>query len=297
MSILNKNIFQVFQETCSAYPDKTCIRFKKGNVYESFPYAQLCEKVLRLRHVLLRLGIKPGERIAILLGNGPDWPLAFFAIVSTQAVAVPIDIQLSPEDIKGILIHSASRFLLTEERFGISLSEILSGEVSTKALFLERLDWSANRSQEQFLKERSFFTWDKLAALFYTSGTTQEHKAVMLTHKNLLSNFSSVQKTKIFTKDEVVLSLLPLHHTYPFMMTCLAPLLMGATVCYLPSMVHHELFSSIKENKVTFFVGVPQLFSLIERSICDELKKSGLLFRWTMDRLLDISSGLSVLTG
>lgn len=291
------NIFQVFQETCQANPDKVCLKFKKGEEYHSLTYSQLYEKVLRLKYLLIKLGIKPGERIAILLSNGPYWPVAFFAGVSLQAVVVPVDIQLSPDAIKGILIHSESKLVLTEEKFGVSLGEIFSGEIAGRALFLDRQDWSAKNKGEDTRPLLSSFKDHKLAALFYTSGTTQEHKAVMLTHKNLLSNFYSIYKLNILKKDDVIVSLLPLHHTYPFMVTCLAPLLEGATVCYLATMVHHELFSCIKQNKVTVFVAVPQLFSLMERALSDRLKKYGFVVSWTAHRLIDLCAGLSAVSG
>ena len=274
------NIFQAFKQTCEAHPRKTCLKAKKGEGFESLTYAELYEKVLILRNKLAERGVRPGERIAILLNNGAYWPIAFFAGMSLQAVVVPIDIQLVSDDIKEILIHSASKLLLTEERFSVSLGEVISRTSETKALFLDRQDWGKKvKEEDSSLDKRSMFGEHKLAAIFYTSGTTQGHKAVMLTHKNLLFNFASIKKVNIFTEDDVFISLLPLHHAYPFMVTCLGPLLEGATVCYLASMLHHELFSFMKENRATIFIGVPQIFSLIEHSIMDRLKKYGFLIK------------------
>ena len=90
------NIFQVFSETCEKYPDKACLKFKNGEAYEGVTYAELFRRVRELRSELIKARVRPGQRVAILLTNGVNWPVAFFAAVSIQAVAVPIDTQLSP---------------------------------------------------------------------------------------------------------------------------------------------------------------------------------------------------------
>jgi long-chain acyl-CoA synthetase len=291
-----KNIFQVLQDTAAARGAHPCVKFKTPVGYETLTLAQFTEKVLRLRYLLLKAGVRPGSRVAILLTNGPLWPVAFFGITSIQAVAVPIDIQLGVEEIKNILSHSEARIILTEEKFGIALGDMLAGAVVTRPLFLDRISWAGEA--EVFFVEpgRSAFSPRKLAALFYTSGTTSEHKAVMLTHANLLANLESVRGTGLITPDDVLLSVLPLHHTYPFMTTCLAPVLLGATVCYLPSLMQHEIFSCLKENRVTIFIGVPQIYSLLSRGIGETFKKRGALFSWSINRALDVGQAVSRLS-
>lgn len=291
------NIFQIFQKTCQEHHAKTCVKFKNGEIYEGLTYGKLYDEVLRLRAEILSSGIKPGERVGLLMSNSPYWPTAFFAVISAQAVAVPIDSQLSPDDIQAILAHSGSKMLLTEDRFGVALGSVLSQDTQLKILFVDRpRDNSAGVSQPDSWRLLDFGP-HKLAALFYTSGTTKDRKAVMLTHDNLLSNFNSIEKLGIIRNDDVIISLLPLHHTYPFMITCLVPLLKGACVAYLQSMVHYELFNAIRENKVTVFVGVPQILSLIERIVTDQMKKYGFFVKWSTNMAIDVCSILSSITG
>lgn len=291
------NIFQIFEETCRKFPDKVCIKFKKQDTYEGLTYAELYSRVCALRQELVRVGIKPGQRVALLLSNSPCWPIAFFATVSIQAVAVPIDAQLAPEEIRGILAHSAARMLLTEDKFGIALGAVLTWETAVRIFFVDRFGVPSAGEKKEDIERRSLYDASKLAALFYTSGTTKERKAVMLTHKNLLSNVAAIEELGILKKDDRIMSFLPLHHTYPFMITCLVPLLKGASICFLQSIVHYELFNAMRENEVSVFVGVPQIFSLIERSISDRIKKYGFLVRWSTNGLVDVCKGLSILTG
>lgn len=293
----HNNIFQEFKKTCQTFSGKTCIKFKKGDGYSSITYKQLFSRVLTLQDTLLKSGIKPGDRVAILLTNGPHWPTAFFAAASIQAVSVPIDIQLNQEAIKEILLHSSTKLILTEERFGIALGEILGNDVPRNIIFIDRCIWSDD--DKQFAGDSIFsrFSDNKLAALFYTSGTTKEQKAVMLTHKNLLSNVASIKKVNILKTSDTIMSLLPLHHIYPFTLTCLVPLLSGSIICYLQTAMHNELFAGLKENKVTIFVGVPQLFALIERSISDQLKKFGTIAGWGMNVTAELCHKLSTASG
>lgn len=293
----DRNIFQVFQESCRIFSSKTCVKFKKEDVYESLTYEDIYRRVCALRQFLLQAGIKPGQRVAILLSNSPYWPVAFFSLMSIQAVAVPLDVQMTAEQLKGILIHSETKMLLTEEKFGISLDEALSQNEKILCQFLDRLDFGSGAVQQDIHDAHSAFGSHKLAALFYTSGTTQERKAVMLTHSNLLANCESIKRVVITSQKDVIMSLLPLHHAYPFMVSCFWPILVGVSVCYLPSLAYHELFSCIRENKVTIFVGVPQLFSLIAHSINDQIKKFGALARWANNRVMNTCSWFFSVSG
>ncbi|MDD5574672.1 MAG: AMP-binding protein, partial [Candidatus Omnitrophica bacterium] len=289
----NANLFETFCRSASDHSGRKCLIYKKENRYESLTYAQVLSEVLVLRRALARRGIKPGERVAVLLSNGPLWPVSFFAVVSLQAVAVPIDTQLNPEYIKEILRHAGVRCLLTEEKFTVALSDVLSGGI--EVVFPGKTEPDAG--PDECPPPRDGFAPSKLAALFYTSGTTQEQKAVMLTHANLLANVHAIHPLRLITKDDVVVSILPLHHTYPFMVTCLIPLLEGAGVCYVPSLVPHELFSALRENGVTALVAVPQLFALIERSVSEKMKKFGPVVSWVVQASLDICAGISKVRG
>jgi len=120
---------------------------------------------------------------------------------------------------------------------------------------------------------------------------------VMLTHANILANVAQVRAAKLLTPDDVILSVLPLHHTYPFMVTCLVPLLDGATAVYLQSLMHYEIFAALQENRVTIFVAVPQLYALIARTMTDKIKKFGAFVRWSVDRAMDACAFVSRVSG
>ncbi|MDI6758762.1 MAG: AMP-binding protein, partial [Candidatus Omnitrophota bacterium] len=98
-------------------------------------------------------------------------------------------------------------------------------------------------------------------------------KGVMLTHKNICSNFMSIQKMNFCRSSDNFLSILPLHHSYSFMVTLFVPLFLGAKITYCSSFKTGELAQIIKEASVTILTGVPQLFSLLHKAIFERIKK------------------------
>jgi len=118
------------------------------------------------------------------------------------------------------------------------------------------------------------------ASLIYTSGTTAKPKGVVLSHYNFCSNFRGINQLNICSCGDNFLSILPLFHTYAFMVTFLLPLLMGAKITYAKSFKPQDLARIIKETQISVLVGVPQLFSLIHRAIFEKLDKIPRLIRF-----------------
>jgi len=120
---------------------------------------------------------------------------------------------------------------------------------------------------------------EDIASILYTSGTTGTPKGVMLTHKNFCSNFQSIERAGMISEKDNMLSILPLHHSYPFMFTLIVPLFLQATVTYIGSLKKEDLLACLREARVTVLVGVPQVFYMFYKSIADELRKIPFLIR------------------
>jgi long-chain acyl-CoA synthetase len=106
----------------------------------------------------------------------------------------------------------------------------------------------------------------------YTSGTTATPKGVILTHENLLSNFESLIQLNLITPDDCLISLLPLHHTYPFMVNLLLPILLGSKISFPLNLNLEEILDCLKKTNVTIFIGVPRIFTLLHEKIKNNLK-------------------------
>ncbi len=110
----------------------------------------------------------------------------------------------------------------------------------------------------------------------------------MLTHKNIFSNFQSIDKLKLFSDKDNFISILPLHHAFPFTVTLITPLFCRSRVTYASSLRSDELLDLMRETGVTVLAGVPQLFSLFYKNISDKIKNAPFLFRAPILGLIEI---------
>ncbi|MDP1853750.1 MAG: AMP-binding protein [Candidatus Omnitrophota bacterium] len=291
----NSHIFEVFSETAKTNPQKTAAIFKKNDAYLSLTYDQIYQKSVKFGNLLKNREIKPDDTIAVLLDNRPEYPIAFFAIMYANAVSVPLDIQLPPHEIQLFIFHSECQILITTEKI---YSNLKNGLQDLKVILIDSEQFHKeleNSKPEDNFENRQNKT--QLAVLVYTSGTTNLPKAVMLTQRNLISNVNSIEQLHIIRKEDIIISILPLHHTYPFTVTLLLPLLSGATISYPTGLSSAELLSCIKETKATILVGVPQIYSLIHHSIKEKIKNLPFVKQTVIGLLRDTSYAFRMACG
>ncbi len=270
-------LFKEFSLIAQSLSSKEAISFKQGIGYKNLTYGQILEESLKLGNYLKSIGIKPQDKVAIYLENQPEYSLSFFAIMYVGAVAVFFDIQFGPPQLKHLLLHSESKVLILSQK---NFEKVKDHYTDVELIAIDSQDFQKKlntySSENRFEANSSGNT---LACLFYTSGTMDLPKAVMLSQANLLANVKSIQLLNIVSQEDVVISLLPLHHTYSFTVTLLTPLLGGARIVYPPGLSSQELMSCLKETNISIFVGVPLLYSLMHRGIKEKLKALPLLKR------------------
>jgi long-chain acyl-CoA synthetase len=279
-----RNLREKFKDASAKYSDKTAIQYKKDDEWCEISHAVFRDNVESLSSFLLKEGVKNRDKIAILLDNRPEWPLVFFAAVSIGAVSVPIDPESSPEEIENILRHSGCKIVYTGG--GAILDKILASNAASSAKIIS-VDSDEFKNALNFERmsdvEEEIFPSD-LACILYTSGTTDEAKGVMLSHENLVSNSESLDRLALFKHGESVISILPLHHTYPLMITLILPLLYGGRIIYPGTIRAEALFKAMKETNPVFFVGVPQIFHLFYQHTRERLRK----IPWPLSVFFDI---------
>src|SRR5207237_3345841 len=131
-----------------------------------------------------------------------------------------------------------------------------------------------------------------IASLIFTSGTTGQPKAVMLSHKNLTSMTSMLSSIIDMTTSDGVLSVLPLHHTFEFSTRFLTPLSRGAQITYMDELSGEALARAINNGHVTGMVGVPALWELLHRRIKNRLNERNKWIGETADLLMKFNAWL-----
>jgi long-chain acyl-CoA synthetase len=261
--------------------------------------------VERAEHIALglySLGMRKGDRAAILAPNSPEWTLADAGCQFAGVIDVPIYTTLSADAVKYILDDSAARVLFLKdleeyERLAPVLESckhlehvVLFDEGGTgpNTLSLDHLEnagSSLNEQQPDLIDElRSEVHPHDVATLIYTSGTTGEPKGVMLTHANLISNVLDASEKFSFTGRDISLSVLPLSHVFE-RTGMYVYILYGMQVFYAESI--EKVPENLKEVRPTIFIGVPRIFEKVFERARLKAALSGrvneLIFDWAIN--------------
>ena len=219
-------------------------------------------------------------KVAIFFENRFEWVYAFYSAWLKNATVVPIDFMSSEYDVSFILNDCKPEVII----FSNQTAEICNRACSGLSYQIDKLN-----VDDILLKEFSgkvvFPKPDinKTAIIIYTSGTTGSPKGVMLSFDNLLVNIEAVTEDVIvYEPSDRVLVLLPLHHIFPLVGTVVAPLKIGATIVFSPSMAADDLMTTLQNHQITMIIGVPRFYSIIRKGIKEKIEKNKiayLLFR------------------
>jgi long-chain acyl-CoA synthetase len=237
-------------------------------------YRELRDGAHRGGLLLRTRGVKPGDRVLLIGENSPAWVFGYFAILNAGAVAVPLDHQISAEELAAICKIAEPAAALVSS----AVSERLAGAIKAAAAGIVEIELS-ELGRPFILRPKSPAPpapdRKTLASIVFTSGTTGAPKGVMLTHGNFASEVAMIARVFTLDSDDLVLSLLPLHHTFEFTCGMLLPLASGATVIYPLGVEAANLSRTLADVKPTAVIGVPALWQAIHRRIVDEVEARG----------------------
>jgi long-chain acyl-CoA synthetase len=283
----------------SCADQRIALQIEEAGAYKRYTYGELALGVEELSSALSSLGLQRGSRAAIVFENRPEWVITYLGIVAAGGTAVPLDIQLSSRECGSLLARSGSRFVFVSSGTWPLIKPLVSAAVTVVTVDQPEpgIQHGLHRlMQEQGLRGRSERSVkvvpNDIASLLYTSGTTGEPKGVLLTHWNLVSNARALIMSGLANADDHFVAILPLHHSYPFMVTCLVPLLLRAEITFTQTLKGPELTHCLREARITFFAAVPQVFAMIRRALRAELGRRGRLIRYIVSLLLPLSGWL-----
>jgi len=234
-------------------------------------YAELDKASNQAANAFLSLGIKRGDRIAFLLGNSPEFIVAFFGVVKIGAIAVPLDPKYKLAELKSLFADCQPAMLLTESPCLDSLLPSLPGfkhienvlsftpKVAAPAVSFQEL-LNASPSSPPLVEPADSDT----AAIAYTSGAAFDPRGIMLSHASM--TFEAEISGEGFAqseKDIVPVFALPLHHAAGLTIVGLTSLYRGSTLVMHPGLSMPSLLELIEREKATLFIGVPFVFSLL----------------------------------
>ena len=278
----------LFRARVAASPDQLAYRQfdEASDAWVSYTWAQVAAEVARWQAALVKEGLIPGDRVAVMLKNSVEWVIFDQAALALGLVTVPLYLDDRPESAAYIINHSGAKLLLAEGKFQhkklaeitgstttlqhiVSLVAPDSELVSWSTRFVVAADWLA-AANDTPIPERHLSP-DLLASIVYTSGTTGRPKGVMLTHDNILRNVFAASEFADFGPHPVFLSFLPLSHMFERTAGYYLPMMLGAEVAYARSIA--QLANDLQTIRPTVLISVPRIYERVYGRIQDGLAK------------------------
>ena len=281
------------------------LAFKIDDVWTYVNGLDAVERVKRIAMGLAALGVRKGDRVAIISENRPEWSFVDLAILSLRAINVPIYTTQSVEQVRFILENSGAKLLVISGRKiwkhienAVNSVERLEKliffesngkpEGNSRAITLGEVEEQGERYRtidgEVFENSLAAIDSSDLATIIYTSGTTGEPKGVMLTHNNFVSNIIAISKGLPIRSTDRSLAVLPLSHIFErtvFYVLCAN----GVSIHYCAAF--DQIASHLQEVKPTIMTAVPRLFEQVYHKIVKKGKAAGgwktTLFDWALD--------------
>jgi len=264
---VSNTIFETVLTTCRRIPDKTAI-VGKGGRGAIYSYRDVEHLIRGISGSLRSKGLTKGDRVAIISENCPEWGLSFLGILTAGCVAVPFDASLKETELARFLRVSGIKLIFASPAWYKPVTDLVTlNGLSLEIVALNCDDNNFRRMVESESYVAAGIAGDDMAMLIYTSGTTGDPKGVILSHRNILGNIFSLVQIELLREEEVLLSVLPLHHTLESTCGLLFPLCGGMTVVYARSRKSRDLIEDIKNNGVTCMIAVPLLYEKMYNAV------------------------------
>ena len=265
-------------------------RFVKDEPFREITYREALDTVNGLGTALIAHGLK-GKRISVIGENCYQWATSYLAAVCGTGVVVPLDKELSAQELKQLVIEADVAAVLFTKKYEKMFREMMaSGD--TKLEVLVNLSSSAGEEAEGVLSweglveegkklvddgDRSFIDAeiyaDEMSVLLFTSGTTGIAKGVMLSHRNICEDLMSAPTILNVNTWDIFFSVLPVHHTYECTCGFLMPLYKGASIAYCEGLKY--IVKNLAEVRPTMLLAVPLIFENLYNNIMKNVRKQG----------------------
>lgn len=282
-------LIEIYEQVVREHPKPDTLNYKSGGAWAAVSATEMLDRARHIAAGLHSLGVRKGDRVAILSDSRLEWVLADQGCVLLGAVAVPIYPTLTDSQVAYIVNDCAARaiFVANEEKLKqvqtaltncASIEQVVlfdagdQGELNLKSLEAAG-SRALNDSPDLLSRLAQEIAPQDLATIIYTSGTTGEPKGVMLTHANMVSNLIDSSNHLEFGEKDVALSVLPLSHI--FERQAMNMYLHHGMSVYFGSL--DQLGENLKEVRPTVFVGVPRLYEKIIQRVQDRGAAKGKL--------------------
>ena len=292
MSHPPRTIPELFLQAVERHDRADFMRYKAGGDWALIPAREFREEVELAAHGLIALGVRPGDRVALLSENRPGWALADLATLSVGAWSVPIYTSLTSDEVQFILEDSGARACVVSTEQQLAKVEEVRGRCPELAcvIVLDPLErdepWlhTARQLVERGRKaygihpgavdeRRLAIDPESTATILYTSGTTGRPKGVMLSHRNLVSNAIDALESLAIASSDLHLSWLPLSHSFERLAGYYLMIHAGVSIAYAESI--EKVVDNMREVRPTLTTGAPRLYEKMYAAVLQSASDAG----------------------
>lgn len=251
---------EMFRQVVNANASRTAIVSSEGTLF----YADLGKRVSALAAEFDSLGVRPGDRIALLLPNGPGFVIGYFAIMALGAIVVPLNEHYEQTELVSLLNECAVSILFTSQEFQPLCETVLvKCRSECRLVLVQGHAVTADVSLDDFKVE---IDAQSPAMYQYSSGSTGHPKRIARTHANLLFELDSLMDTLGLTSEDRFLGVAPFSHVNGLMRSMMASIRAGATLYPRVKFERNAVADAIEKNQLSVFIGVPFMFSTLAQT-------------------------------
>ncbi len=287
----NKNLeyeqvknFRELVKRYEGFGENIAFKYKENKELQEVTYSKFAEDIKKIAEVVLDSDIK---RVAVIGNNRYEWCVTYLGVTTAGKIIVPLDKALTNIEIEKLLQRSKADVIVYDEKYQEAVDEAIKQGCNIKykvcmdntetegvikfSDLLEKgkkiIDLGKTKYDEVNIND------DEMYIMLFTSGTTNEPKAVMLSQKNICTNISAYQYNFRMYNTDTLLSFLPLHHTFECSITFIYGTYCGATIAFCEGLRY--IATNLKEFKITVFVAVPLVLETMAKKIKKAIADSG----------------------
>ena len=281
------------------YGDNIAFKFKKDGNLEEITYKKFVEDIKKVAEKVISSDVK---RVAVIGNNRYEWCTTYLGVTTAGRVIVPLDKALTDKEIEKLLKRSNADAIVYDEKYQNAVDEAIAEGCNIKyKICMDNIEKEGVLKYAKMLEDgeniiksgKAKYNDVKLKEnemyiMLFTSGTTNEPKAVMLSQENICKNVSNYQYNFLIYQTDTLLSFLPIHHTFECSITFLYGTFCGATIAFCEGLRY--IANNLKEFKVSVFVAVPLVLETMAKKIQKAISDSGK--KALIDKMTKISHAL-----
>jgi long-chain acyl-CoA synthetase len=254
---MSENLATILTETAAKHGDHVAVKLDQLEL----SYSMLDGASAHVAGMLREKGVRPGDRVGIMLPNVPHFPVVYYGVLRAGAVVVPMNVLLKAREVEFYLSDPEAKLVFAWHDFA-EAAEMGAEAAGTECVLVKPGEFEQLVGTQEPVTEVADRAGDDTAVILYTSGTTGQPKGAELTHDNLRRNCTIVgEELGEITHDDVLLGALPLFHSFGQTCGMNATVAIGATLTMIPRFDPEKALEIIQRDKVSIFQGVPTMYN------------------------------------